>query len=71
MKKKRKKYIFFVHLFRPFMVSSKLINFEKNFIFNHLSKGFWKLFVKLVFTLHSSFGKLSLVWYIAPSLVTI
>jgi len=24
-----------------------------------------------VFTLHSSFGKLSLVWYIGPSLVTI
>jgi hypothetical protein len=25
-----RKYFFFVHLFKPFVVSSKLINFEKN-----------------------------------------
>ncbi len=36
---KREIYILFFHSFRPFVVSSKLVNFEKKFNFNHLSKG--------------------------------
>jgi len=59
---------FLGHLLKLFVVSSKLINFEKNKIKSYVH-WFWKLFAKPIFILHITSSILSQVRHVNSTLV--